>query len=185
MDLITFHGTHPDGRPIATIYFAAGGFGALAGHDGANTTPGPSNMGVVPVEVWESLTGTTIERKALLPDSGGPGAARGGLGQELVMRNDTGADLVVDVIGYRTDYPAEGMRGGGPGLARRTLINDEEVPRKGRFTLRPGDRLSRIEAGGGGFGPASERPPEKVAEDVRLGFVSRAAAARDYGTDIE
>ena len=101
------------------------------------------------------------------------------------MRNDTGADLIVDVIGYRTDYPAEGMQGGASGLARRTLINDETVPRKGRFTLGPGDLLSRIEAGGGGFGPPSERRRELVEEDVRLGFVSREGAARDYGMDIE
>lgn len=185
INMVNFRGRHRNGRPITTLHFASGGFGAAAGHDGEATLSTPSSNAAIPVEVWEAATSITIEKKALIVDSGGPGAARGGLGQELVMRNDTGEDLIVDVIGYRTDYPAEGMRGGGSGLARQTLINGKAVPRKGRFILSPGDRLSRIEAGGGGFGPPSERRREMVEEDVRLGFVSRTGAARDYGMDIE
>jgi N-methylhydantoinase B len=34
--------------------------------------------------------------------------------------------------------------------------------------------------GGGGHGAAAERDPEAVKRDVRLGYVSAAAAARDY-----
>jgi N-methylhydantoinase B len=34
--------------------------------------------------------------------------------------------------------------------------------------------------GGGGFGDPSTRDPERVVRDVRLGYVSRAAARRDY-----
>ena len=34
--------------------------------------------------------------------------------------------------------------------------------------------------GGGGFGDPAERDPQRVARDVRLGYVSRAAAERDY-----
>ena len=73
MNLITFQGMRRDGRPFSTIYFAAGGYGALEDLDGWCTLPHPSNMAVVPVEVWETLTHTTIESKRLLPDSGGPG----------------------------------------------------------------------------------------------------------------
>ena len=36
-------------------------------------------------------------------------------------------------------------------------------------------------AGGGGFGNPIERDPDRVAEDVRNGLVSSAAALRDYG----
>ena len=92
-------GIHRNGRPISTLYFAAGGFGALDDRDGAATTPGPSNMAVVPVEVWENLTSMTIERKELMADSGGAGAHRGGLGQETVMRNDRGLQRNVDMAG--------------------------------------------------------------------------------------
>ena len=34
--------------------------------------------------------------------------------------------------------------------------------------------------GGGGFGDPATRDPERVARDVRLGYVSREAAQRDY-----
>ena len=40
MDLVTFHGTHPDGRPIATIYFAAGGFEHSRAATGPTSRPG-------------------------------------------------------------------------------------------------------------------------------------------------
>ena len=47
------------------------------------------------------------------------------------------------------------------------------------------ERLRRLETpGGGGYGAAHERVPEKVAEDVRLGYVSAAAAAADYGVVV-
>ena len=38
--------------------------------------------------------------------------------------------------------------------------------------------------GGGGYGNASERDPEAVEKDVRLGYVSRDAAERDYGVAL-
>jgi N-methylhydantoinase B len=36
-------------------------------------------------------------------------------------------------------------------------------------------------AGGGGYGDPLERDPERVAEDVREGYVSIAAARDQYG----
>ena len=42
-----------------------------------------------------------------------------------------------------------------------------------------------MRTGGGGFHPAVERAPERVASDVRQGYVSIAAAERDYGVVID
>jgi N-methylhydantoinase B len=181
MNLVTFQGRHRNGRPISTIYFAAGGFGALSGRDGAETTPGPSNMRVVPVEVWESLTSTTILEKMLLADSAGPGAARGGLGQEIVFRNDSGQPMTLFGMGTRSEFPARGFLGGGAGGKRRTLVNGEAVHPKGTHLLQPGDCLTMQEAGGGGFGDPKRRPRERVAADLAQGFVSEAAARSIYG----
>ena len=185
MDLVTFHGTHPDGRPIATIYFAAGGFGALSGCDGANVTPGPSNMAAVPVEVWETLTGTTIESKRLLPDSGGPAAARGGLGQEVVIRNDANDTMTLFSMANRTRFPALGAMGGKPGRLREHRIDGDTVDPMDTHRLDPGQRLTLIEAGGGGFGDPAKRDPAKVRADVEQGFVTPEGARRDYGVEIE
>lgn len=78
MNLVTFQGTRKDKRPFSALYFASGGYGALHGMDGWSTLPHPSNMAVVPVEIWETLTNTTVVEKRLRPDSGGPGSGAAG-----------------------------------------------------------------------------------------------------------
>ena len=183
MNLLTVQGTHRDGRDVSTIYFAAGGFGALSGHDGRETMPGPSNMAVVPIEVWETLTSTTIESKRLLPDSGGPGKARGGLGQEVVIRNDSGNLFTVLCMANRTEFAALGFAGGKAGSCRAHLIDGQEVDPKGRLALAPGSRITMVEAGGGGYGDPKERDRERIRHDVANGFVSAEAARRDYGLE--
>lgn len=185
MNILTIQGRHRDGRPMSTLYFAAGGFGALARHDGPEVLPGPSNMAVVPVEVWETLTSTTIERKQLLPDSGGAGAARGGLGQEVVIRNDTGHPLTVLCMANRTEFAPQGLAGGQDGQLRRLTSGGRELDPKGRHQLAPGDRITLIEAGGGGYGDPRERSEAAVRADVAEGFVSPEAAREVYGVSVD
>ncbi|MDX2155828.1 MAG: hydantoinase B/oxoprolinase family protein [Hyphomicrobiaceae bacterium] len=181
MNLVTFQGTRRDSRPFTGLYFAAGGYGALEGLDGWSTLPHPSNMAVVPVEVWETLTHTTVLDKRLLADSGGPGQWRGGLGQEVRLRNDTGHILVSHGMGNRTRYPAKGIFGGGDGSLRRHEIAGQEVHAKGRIEIPPGEVMRIVEAGGAGYGDPMKRAAAAVAEDVANGLVTREGAARDYG----
>ena len=138
-------------------------------------------MAVVPVEVWETLTHTTIESKRLLPDSGGPGRWRGGLGQDVVMRNDTGHPVVTLGMGNRTMFPARGMFAGGDGALRVHAIDGKPVHAKGRNELAPGQRMRIVEAGGGGYGDPKARAPAAVAEDVAQGYVTAGAARDIYG----
>jgi N-methylhydantoinase B len=181
MNLVTFQGTRRDGRPFSTIYFAAGGYGALDGLDGRCTLPHPSNMAVVPVEIWETLTHTSIESKKLLPNSGGAGRWRGGLGQEVILRNDTGHPVTTLGMGNRTMFPARGMFGGRDGALRVHAIDGKPVHAKGRHELAPGQRMRIVEAGGGGFGDPRLRASAAVAEDVAQGYVSASAAMELYG----
>ena len=181
MNLITFQGVRRDERPFSTLYFAAGGYGALEHLDGWCTLPHPSNMATVPVEVWETLTHTTIESKRLLPDSGGPGQWRGGLGQEVVLRNDSGHIVTTLGMGNRTMFPARGIFGGGDGTLRAHAIDGKLVHAKGRNELAPGQRMRIVEAGGGGFGDPRARAPASVAEDVAQGYVGAVAAREIYG----
>ncbi len=180
MNLLTFQGTRTDGRPFTTLYFAAGGYGALRELDGWATLPHPSNMAVVPVEVWETLTHTTVTSKRLRPDSGGPGQWRGGLGQEVHLRNDTGHPLVLLGMGNRTDFPARGFFGGGDGALRTHMVDNRVVHAKGRIEVAPSSRMSIIEAGGGGMGDPKKRDRVAVKADVEDGFVTAAAAKRLY-----
>jgi N-methylhydantoinase B len=184
LNLINVNGTTRDGRPVASIFFASGGFGALHGLDGASTTPSPSNMTGSSIEVWENLTGMLIESKALLTDSGGPGEFRGGLGQRIEFINDSGADIQISCLAGRTEFAPRGAMGGKDGRLREIHINGRPVHPKGRYILNPGDRLTTLEAGGGGYGDPRRRDRDALARDVREGLVSVEAAARDYGADM-
>ena len=77
------------------------------------------------------------------------------------------------------------MHGGKPGRLREYKINGNLVHPKGRYVLKPGDSISTIEAGGGGFGNPLERPPERVLEDIKNGFVTIEGALRDYAVKID
>lgn len=157
MNVFSVQGRHRDGEEISSLFFLAGGLGAMLGQDGRAVTPAPSNMTVIPTEVWENRTSITIEKREILPDTGGDGKWRGGDGQEVVFRNDTGHLLEIALMGQRTEFAAKGLQGGDDGALRRYEVNGQLVDPKSRVELSPGDRISMREAGGGGFGSAAER----------------------------
>jgi N-methylhydantoinase B len=81
--------------------------------------------------------------------------------------------------------------GGGDALPNKVALTRrdgsvEEFPtgKVNPTRLEPGDGYITQTGGGGGFWPAFERDPERVLADVRAGYVSLDAAARDYGVVI-
>jgi N-methylhydantoinase B len=62
-------------------------------------------------------------------------------------------------------------RGGNIELARTNILE----------TIKPGQTITNMNPGGGGYGDPRERPVEKVIEDVRNGLVSIRGAKEDYG----
>jgi N-methylhydantoinase B len=122
-----------------------------------------------------------VESKRLLTDSGGPGQWRGGLGQEVVMRNDTDHPLTMLGMGNRTEFPARGQFGGGAGTLRLHAVDGKPVHAKGRIEVAPGQRITLIEAGGGGYGEPANRDPRSIADDVADRLVSTEAARKTYG----
>ena len=54
---------------------------------------------------------------------------------------------------------------------------------KGLQIVPAGDRIVVAMPGGGGMGAPAGRDPESVRRDVRLGYISAAAAKREYGVD--
>lgn len=185
LNSINVHGRHRDGTPVGTMYFTSGGYGAMAGMDGISTIPSPANMRITPTEVWEHMTSLKVECRRLLPDSGGAGEFRGGLGQEIVLRNTSGHDFLLSFFGRQTDFPPAGMMGGKPGSALAYLVDGQPAPPTKRATLKPGSVLTILKPGGGGYGDPHKRPVEKVAADVRDGFVSLNAALKEYGVLVE
>jgi N-methylhydantoinase B len=86
----------------------------------------------------------------------------------------------------------QGVAGGGAGDGGRWMIN-EGLPGEHRLAhaigdiepLRAGDTVTHYTPGGGGYGDPKRRDPAAVQRDVELGFVSRAAALRDYGVALD
>jgi N-methylhydantoinase B len=169
----------------------SGGTGARSGKDGVSATAFHlSNCKTAPIEIIESEFPTRVERFEMIPDSGGAGQWRGGLGFARDYR------ILTDDVRFsmRTDKHAIEPWGSDQGLAGglgSCIVNPESNEAK-RLPSRFGDQqlshgdLVRIERpGGGGLGNPFNRPAEKVLEDVRQGYVSLECARSCYGVAIE
>ncbi len=173
-------------RYFSYSWFSAGGTGALADKDGLSATSYPSGVAGVPVEVMETIAPLVIRRRELRQDSGGPGRARGGLGQTLEIEVRTDGEYLFSGLYERVRQPAPGLQGGGPGaLGRVGASNGVDIqPKLSRLV--PADTVVTLELpGGGGYGPPHERDPNQVLEDVRQGYVSPDRARDDYGVAID
>jgi N-methylhydantoinase B len=86
----------------------------------------------------------------------------------------------------RTRFPARGLHGGGTGAPGEVqLDNGAPLAPKGKHTI-PAERTLILRLpGGGGYGSPYARPPERVLQDVRNGFVSPAQAEAVYGVVID
>jgi N-methylhydantoinase B len=170
---------------FSVISFHSGGTGARPGKDGLSATAFPSGVRNVPVEVTEAISPLLVRRKEYRPDSGGPGANRGGLGQVMEVECLDDAPFSVDANYDRIEFPPRGREGGRNGMAGALRLASGGVLRgKGHQTVPRGDRVVIEMPGGGGLGDPRTRPVERVLADVRAGLVTREAAARDYGVVI-
>jgi N-methylhydantoinase B len=184
----------PDPRTGETFIFyeyPAGGTGGFHGGDGSNTVRAwtESDMTTLqPIEAVEQLYPVRIERTALREDSGGPGRWRGGLGLTREVRIQVAASRL-SVLAEKAVLPPFGVCGGAAGATNRFWVRRDGRPiqpsalpgKVSGFPLEPGDVLLMESSGGGGFGDPLERDPARVAADLAEGYVTEAAAEREYG----
>jgi N-methylhydantoinase B len=183
--LANLAGQFDDGAPFVMHFNAQGGTGARRDRDGVSTLVFPPNVASTPVELLEVEAPLLCERKALVPDSGGPGRHRGGLGQEIVIRNVARAPVVASVIGGRFHEGAPGLEDGACGGTGIIAVNDgAALGQSSQVLLAHGDRIRMRFPGGGGFGHPRERAPEAVLADVRQGLISPERAREDYGVAL-
>ena len=188
INALSIAGHRPDGARWVMFSFFGGGLGGNPLSDGLNHANNPiSTATIPPVEVLEASYPVLFTQWALRPDSGGPGAHRGGLGAiyEIEILNPGGAD--VSLLGERGRFAPPGVVGGADGALNRfhwqTDAGEREPPMASKITgvkLRAGQRLRLETPGGGGWGDAATRAPAKVAGDVARGFVSAQSAAESY-----
>lgn len=149
----------------------SGGQGGRASADGMDAVQlHITNTSNLPVEAMEAEFPVRVERYELVPDSGGRGKYRGGLGVVRELR------LLIDGINLATrsarqKFPASGLFGGTPGSLGAFILNPdtpEEIKlpsTRSEIALKKGDLLQVVTPGGGGFGPESERDPTLTRKD--------------------
>lgn len=177
---ITMHGVHDDGTTFNVHVLPNGGKGATARMDGLPTIAFPYNGTVTPTEIIENQAPVVVDHKRLVVDSAGAGRFRGGLGQQIQFRLVGTRPMIASVRPDKVRFPPPGVLGGRPGLAGRFTINGEDVSVT-PHTLKPGDIVTLRLPGGGGYGKPRSRPRADVLRDINEGYVTPAAARRDYG----
>jgi N-methylhydantoinase B len=126
-----------------------------------------------------------VEEVEYLPDSGGPGRWRGGLGTRTVFRMLADAHVTTRGDRLRNGPPGrdEGRPGVTGGFYKRKLdgsvvrlsskINNEHFAK--------GEALVVDTTGGGGIGAPEQRPVAEVLADIAAHRVTAERAEPDYG----
>ena len=125
-----------------------------------------------------------------VPDSGGAGRHRGGLGVERVVRARVPMTFNTQI--ERAHCKPWGLEGGVEATGNEVALRLDgkwktDFPNAKVLVamLKTGDAFRLRSGGGGGYGSPLERPVADVASDVRQGYVSLAAAAELYGVVID
>jgi N-methylhydantoinase B len=186
--ILTLGGVDPrTDRHYVSYETVKGGYGARPNKDGINCiASGISNTMNTPVEIMEMAFPVRIERYEINPDSGGAGRYRGGCGAIRVWRLLEGADATGALCMERMTSPPFGLLGGKPGAGAVVKLTTPDgatrhLPGKGAFSAPAGSVIEMITPGSGGFGPVTARDPAAIGRDLFDGYVSAAAAQRDYG----
>lgn len=178
-----------DDDSMAWVLFEieVGGWGGSATRDGLETCSAHvHNPANTPVEMVERLHPVRVERYELIPDSGGAGEHRGGLGlrRDLRILNDRAR---ITLLADRMKFGPYGLHGGGEGSHTEVIVNPD-TPRERKLpskvtgiALERGDVVSFRTSGGGGWGDPRARDRGAVRKDLALGKISGRAATEVYG----
>jgi N-methylhydantoinase B/oxoprolinase/acetone carboxylase alpha subunit len=180
-------GRLPDGREFLWYSYQSGGCGAWHGGDGnAAEWHLMANSKNESMEAWEARYPVEFLEYRLVPDSGGAGRWRGGLGTERRLRLTEPTRL--SAISDHHRIGPEGRIGGRSGTPngfaierdgeRRTIQELYGLPSPSKFANLPlaaGDVFVTTQAGGGGYGDPDLRDPAAIAADLLDGYVTLEA----------
>ena len=173
------------GEPFTYMETHGGGAGAFPDRDGASVVhTHMTNTLNSPTEVIEQSFPLMIRRYGLEPDSEGAGRFRGGFGMHKTVRflATARATLAVERITTRP----WGLDGGEHAAAAQVWLERDgvrhDLPGRTTVDVQPGDELTLVTPGGGGFGPVADRDPTAVARDLADGSVTADRAHVTYGS---
>lgn len=166
-----------------------GGMGAHSSGDGLDAVDiHLGNVQQLPAEICELQYPVRLAATELVPDSGGPGEFRGGLGMRRVYEFLDDGDGVFYSEQTRDQFAPFGLMGGEPGTAASLIVErangSVETVSKARLRLGPGDRVVTTTSGGGGFGDPRRRERSAVIRDLEEGKITARAAQDTYGLDM-
>ena len=182
-------GGHDPERDRAYVMYviSGGGYGGSPAGDGISN--GCSTIGIsksTPVEVFEQHYPVLFEEYALHEGSGGAGEHRGGFGLRYRVKLRRGTANASFVMDHGRTGPL-GALGGEDGGVNVVTVTRGGVPyhpphrsKDQGIVLRPGDTVEVRTPGGGGYGPAAARPPERVARDVGRGYYTGEQARERF-----
>lgn len=137
----------------------AGGAGAGSGFAGASAVhTHMTNTRITDAEVIERRFPVRVVEHAVRRASGGVGQTRGGDGVRRTL--EFLAPAQVSILSEHRASAPRGLSGGGPAQPGQNLMNGRVLGGAVSLDAKPGDRLSLLTPGGGGFGPA---PPRTTA----------------------
>ena len=182
------------GREWVHYEWSAGGNGAFAEDDGPSaiaTIDWGDLVTVQSSEVIETRMPLLVESSRLAPDSGGAGTTRGGLSMQRALRV-LAADARYSLLSDGAVVPAFGVLGGLSGVPVGAWVDrdgaNQDFDTPGKIAGHPvdaGDIIMVRSAGGGGYGDPLERDPQRVATDLREGYISAAQAHQLYGLVLD
>jgi N-methylhydantoinase B/oxoprolinase/acetone carboxylase alpha subunit len=187
---VSFGGVNPRNNRNFVFYESYnGGMGGSKHSDGADAvSTGTSNAMNIPAESIEMDYPVRVTRYELVPDSGGSGKHRGGLGllREYEMLADSAS---VNVRGDRAAFAPRGFYEGMDGSFSAFYLEEDngnmrKIPSKFGGRIQRGQHLRILTPGGGGFGDPRERDRGAMLRDYREGRISAEKALKDYDIDV-
>jgi N-methylhydantoinase B/oxoprolinase/acetone carboxylase alpha subunit len=112
-----------------------------------------TNTRITDAEVLERRFPVRVLEHAVRRGSGGRGQHRGGDG--VIRRLQFLRAAQVSILSERRTRGAFGLAGGGPGEPGENRLNGAMLPGAAAFDVAPGDELSLLTPGGGGYGAPS------------------------------
>jgi N-methylhydantoinase B len=165
-----------------------GGFGGRFTKDGKDGVQVHiTNTSNLPVESIEMEYPLLVESYGFVPDSGGAGKHRGGLGLRRVVR-PVGHTMTFSGQGERFVNRPWGIFGGGPGGTGKfvKLSSGKEVPlptKPANLEVKESEAIVVETPGAGGYGNPAERDRTAVEHDFISGKFSRDFIRKNYGME--
>jgi N-methylhydantoinase B len=178
---------------VSTLACGAGAVHGMDGWHGVGPQAGLGGATCGEQELLEYGYPLLVHDYSITKDSAGAGKYRGGCGVTCEVE-PVGHQMTVVVWGEGRKYPASSTARAESVWINRKICHVELIKKDGSvekitenkmLTIGPGERIRTHSAGGGAVGPAWEREPEAVADDVLNEKVSVEGARAEYGVVID